>query len=121
MLVFIGMRMKHTLSLRDGSREPGGLFHFPLLILKSSLMIQIGVGPFPLQLFCQYRVVKKLLEFRNDFFTHSHEEIAFNGRNFDLGIWNDGFLTQKTHEEKRNLYPVLHGSSGQQRLALISS
>ena len=52
MLVFIGMRIKCTLSLGGGSRGPGGLFHFPLPILKSSLMVQIGVRPLPLQLFC---------------------------------------------------------------------
>ena len=36
---------------QGGSRELGGLFHFPLPIPKSSLMVQIGVGPLPLQLF----------------------------------------------------------------------
>jgi hypothetical protein len=38
--------------LRTKSREPGGWFHYSLLIHKTCLRVQIHVGPSPLQLLC---------------------------------------------------------------------
>ena len=55
------------------------------------------------------------------FLVHSHEELRLALETFDLWIWNDGFLTQKTREEKRHFYPVLHGLHSQQTFVSANS
>ena len=59
--------------------------------------------------------------FLKNFFVHSHERLCLALETFDLGIWNDGFLTQKMREEKRYFYPVLHGPSSQQTFVSVNS
>ena len=47
---FLHEKVKAYALLRGGIREPRGLFHFSLLIVKSLLMVRIGVGLLRLQL-----------------------------------------------------------------------